>query len=248
MPKWFSFWTKRPPELKTEINTQHLIHWSRVKIIIQKCNLKFENFRENFIFANSVKRHITRVKIATLAWFTYISKGQRVFAISRGFYYRATPHARSFAKIKSSRKVLNLQYWLMLQVPYNTSLTKVLSGLRIQVSISVTPWPSCCVRNFTFPQSYYILQLLTTSHDWPVPVDQHVKSINFTPPTLVNHCTWTAKSSQIDCSRRGHKIYYLGLLWSILWAISLRLLVFAMIFNYHLGGVVHSGSIAAFKF
>ena len=29
------------------------------------------------------------------------------------------------------------------------------------------------VMNFTFPQSYYIWQLLTIGHDCPVPVDKH---------------------------------------------------------------------------
>ena len=32
------------------------------------------------------------------------------FVISRGIYYRATSHMRSFAKIKPSRKIPNLQY------------------------------------------------------------------------------------------------------------------------------------------
>ena len=37
-----------------------------------------------------------------------ISKGQRGFAISRGFYFCETPHPRSLAKIKPSRKFPNL--------------------------------------------------------------------------------------------------------------------------------------------
>ena len=49
-------------------------------------------------------------KIATKARFTYISKRQSDFAISRGFYFHETSHMRSFEKINSSRKFPNLQY------------------------------------------------------------------------------------------------------------------------------------------
>ena len=69
---------------------------------------RFGNFRENFIFANSIKRHISDVKkIATKARFTYINTRQSDFAISRGFYFHKTSHMRSFAKLKSSRKFSN---------------------------------------------------------------------------------------------------------------------------------------------
>ena len=71
---------------------------------------KFRNFRENFIFTNSVKRHICHTNNPQLAWFTYISKGQRIFSISWGLYFSETSHTRSFAEIKPSRKFLNLQY------------------------------------------------------------------------------------------------------------------------------------------
>ena len=33
-------WTKRPPQLRLELFTQHLIHWSRFRIIIQEKNAK----------------------------------------------------------------------------------------------------------------------------------------------------------------------------------------------------------------
>ena len=38
----------------------------------------------------------------------------------------------------------------------------------------------------TFPQSYYIEQLLTTDHDWPVPLDKHnsVKKLLCSPDPL----------------------------------------------------------------
>ena len=69
--------------------------------------------------------------------------------------------------------------------------------------------------------------------------------------TLENLCTRTAQSSRGVRSRRVHKIYYFGLLWSILWASTLQLLIFTMFFfiwNYCLGIIVHSGPIRAFKF
>ena len=72
---------------------------------------KFENFRKNVIFANSIKRYINDVKkFSTKARFTYINKQQSDFAILRGIYFRETWHMRSFAKIKSSQKFPNLQY------------------------------------------------------------------------------------------------------------------------------------------
>ena len=67
-------------------------------------------FRENFIFANCIKRHIIDVKkFAVKARLNYINKRQSDFDISRGFYFHETSHMRSFAKIKSSRKFPNLQ-------------------------------------------------------------------------------------------------------------------------------------------
>ena len=71
---------------------------------------KSGNFREIFIFANSVKRHTCDLKIAARAWFNYISSRQSDFAILRGFYFHETSHMRSFGKIKPSRKFPNLQY------------------------------------------------------------------------------------------------------------------------------------------
>ena len=39
-----------------------------------------------------------------------------------------------------------------------------------------------CVINFTFPQSYYIWQLLNIGKDYPVPVDEYDSDLNSTPP------------------------------------------------------------------
>ena len=50
--------------------------------------------------------------------------------------------------------------------------------------------------------------------------------------TLENLCTRTAQSSRGVRSRRVHKIYYFGLLWSILWASTLQLLIFTMFFSF----------------
>ena len=39
-------------------------------------------------------------------------------------------------------------------------------------------WLSCC----DFPQSFYILQLLTIGHAYPVLVDKYGSDLNFNPP------------------------------------------------------------------
>ena len=71
---------------------------------------KFGNFRKNFFFANSVKKtYFGRKQVMLKARFTYISKRQNDFLISRGFYFRETSQLRSFTKIKPSLKFLNLQ-------------------------------------------------------------------------------------------------------------------------------------------
>ena len=60
--------------------------------------------------ANCIKRHIIPFeKFEIKARFTYINKIQSDFAISRGFNFHEASHMQSFAKIKSSRKFLNLQ-------------------------------------------------------------------------------------------------------------------------------------------
>ena len=84
---------------------------NKTSIILDHQYCEFGNFCENFIFANSVKRHICHVKYSRL-WhdLTTSVKDKRVFVISRGFYFRETPHPRSFAKIKPSRNFPNLQY------------------------------------------------------------------------------------------------------------------------------------------
>ena len=69
---------------------------------------KSGNFRENFIFANIVQRHIYGAKYSRLGYDFSISVNESDFAILRGFYFHETSHA--FAKIKPSRKFLNLQY------------------------------------------------------------------------------------------------------------------------------------------
>ena len=63
---------------------------------------KFGNFRENFIFANSVKRHICDAQKLR----TYISNQQRGIAISRGFYFRETSHINAkFHENKTLAKI-----------------------------------------------------------------------------------------------------------------------------------------------
>ena len=73
---------------------------------------KFGNFRENFIFGNSVKKtYFRRLKFTTNAQLTYISKLWSEFTISRWFFIHKTWHMRGFANIKTSRKFPNLQYF-----------------------------------------------------------------------------------------------------------------------------------------
>ena len=68
-------------------------------IVLKIYFYKFVNFRENFIFANSIKRHICHAKILRLGHDLPISDNDRV--ISRGFYYHETSHVRSFVNIRN---------------------------------------------------------------------------------------------------------------------------------------------------
>ena len=71
----------------------------------------FGNFRENFIFANSIKMHISDVKNSRLRQDLPLSINDRVILpIHEGFYFHKTSLMPSFAKIKSSRIFSNLQY------------------------------------------------------------------------------------------------------------------------------------------
>ena len=71
---------------------------------------KFGNFREHFIFANSVKRDICHIKNSRLGHDIPTSVNDSDIAISRGFYFHETSHMRSFAKITLA-KFPNFQYW-----------------------------------------------------------------------------------------------------------------------------------------
>ena len=61
---------------------------------------KSGNFRENFIFVNSVKRHKCDQKILGLGYDLPISVNDTV--ISQGFYFHEISHLQSFAKLKPS--------------------------------------------------------------------------------------------------------------------------------------------------
>ena len=75
-------------------------------VTIYYCRLG--NFHENFIFANSIKRHISDVKNWQLRHDLPISINDRVILPFReGFIFTKL---RSFPKIKSLRKCSNLQY------------------------------------------------------------------------------------------------------------------------------------------
>ena len=85
-----------------------------------------------------------RSKFATKAWFTYISKQQSDFAISRGFYFHETSHMHmwSFAKIKPSRKFPNLQYstesQLNKEFSFDTESQFQIKNCQYQMTISNT--------------------------------------------------------------------------------------------------------------
>ena len=64
---------------------------------------KFGNFRENFIFANGVKRHICHVKNSPPGYDLPISVNNSDIAISGEFYFHGT--MRSFAKNKMLAKI-----------------------------------------------------------------------------------------------------------------------------------------------
>ena len=68
---------------------------------------KFENFRENFIFANGVKRHICDVKNLRQRQDLPISVNHRVISPFHEGFFHETSHMRSFNKIKPSQKYPN---------------------------------------------------------------------------------------------------------------------------------------------
>ena len=81
--------------------TKNPRHMSSAIDVFQYRYCRFGNFRENFIFANSIKRHISDVKNSRLRQDLPISINDRVILPFReGFI---------FTKIKSSRKFPNLQ-------------------------------------------------------------------------------------------------------------------------------------------
>ena len=74
------------------------------------CTIKAGNYRENSIFANSVKIYICVGKNPGLGHDLPISENDRVILAFRdGFNFHETSHMRSFAKIKSSRKFSKIQ-------------------------------------------------------------------------------------------------------------------------------------------
>ena len=71
---------------------------------------RFGNFRENFIFANSIKRHIRDVKNSQIRQDLPISINDRVILPFReGFIFTKLHYAKFSENIKSSRKFSNLQ-------------------------------------------------------------------------------------------------------------------------------------------
>ena len=76
------------------------------------CTVNSEIFARNVLSRIALKDLFVTLKICDFStWFSYISKCQIIFAISRGFYFHKTSHMRSFAEKKNSQKLLNLQYF-----------------------------------------------------------------------------------------------------------------------------------------
>ena len=72
--------------------------------------VNLEIFRENFIYQNSVKRHICHVKNSQLLYDLHTSVNNSDFSILREFYFHKTSKMGNFEKIKPLRKFSNLQY------------------------------------------------------------------------------------------------------------------------------------------
>ena len=84
---------------------------------------KFRNFRENFIFANSIKGYICQVKILQLRHDLPISVNDRmILPFHEGFIFVKLCIMRSFTKIKHSQKFPNLQYIFSLSLSVSVLL------------------------------------------------------------------------------------------------------------------------------
>ena len=89
------------------------VHMHRLAqaFVAWQCNkyCKFGNLRENFMFAKSVKRHTCELKNSQVRHYLPISmKAIMISPFHEGFVFMKL-HLQSFAKIKPSRKFLNLQ-------------------------------------------------------------------------------------------------------------------------------------------
>ena len=82
---------------------------------------KFGNFRENFVFANSVKRRICDIKNRDYGMIHLINKRQSGFAFSHRFYFHETSHAK-FSEKKTLAKVSKFTGRLSIQTATEISL------------------------------------------------------------------------------------------------------------------------------
>ena len=87
--------------------------------MLQPIYCKFGN-RENFIFTNSVKRHICHIENSRLGHDLPASVKDSDFAISQGVYFLHNFPSRNFAKIKPLRKFPNLQQYTSIKYKSNT--------------------------------------------------------------------------------------------------------------------------------
>ena len=91
---------------------------------------KLGNFRKNFIFAKSLKRHTCDVQNSQLSHDLPKSQRQSDFTISRGSYFQETLHMRSFTKIKPSQKFLICSNKIRSPVKAHIRQSSGLSSLR----------------------------------------------------------------------------------------------------------------------
>ena len=96
-----------------------------------------------------------------------------------------------------------------------------------------------CFVSVTLPRNAKYLQTFLADEKWSRANMDVIESIplqtEHTNTTLENHCTRTAQSLRVGCSRRRNKIYYFGLLRSILWVSCLRLYILHDVFSLSLG-------------
>ena len=84
------------------------LHCGQLIILLYTVNPEF--FAKPLFSRTVLKDIFVMLQICDKGRFTYIIKQKSNSAILQGFYFHKTSHMQSFAKIKASRKLPNLQY------------------------------------------------------------------------------------------------------------------------------------------